>query len=195
MTKKYLLLSLEDQRIKSIAEILSNKTSNRIISLLSEKEEASQNDISKELKIPLNTVDYNIKKMIKADIIEETKNFFWSPKGRKIKMYKFSNKSIVIAPKNTKLSSEIKQILPVALVSGLAAVAIKVYFSAHQTVQNVQQDAYLFATEASAKTAETTSLINSGNYSLWFLGGALFAIALIVIKIALYERSWSGKSK
>lgn len=193
MTKKYLLLSLEDQRIKSIAEILSNKTSNKIISLLSEKDEASQNDISKELKIPLNTVDYNIKKMIKAGILEETKNFFWSPKGRKIKMYKFSNKSIVIAPRNNKLSSEIKQILPIALISGLVTVAIKAYYSSQQ-IQTIQQKATLMAAEATTGT-DTGSIINSGNYALWFLGGALFVIALLIIKMALYERSWAGKSK
>ena len=123
-----MLFSLEDTRIKSISEILGSKTSKKIIDFLSDVREASEKDISEKLKIPMNTVEYNLKKMIQAGIVEETKNFFWSEKGRKIKMYRFANKSIVISPKSKIISSEIKQIIPVALISGIAAVRFKYYF-------------------------------------------------------------------
>jgi len=190
MSKKYLLLSLEDSRLKSISEILGNKTSNRIINFLSETEEASEKDISEKLKIPMNTIEYNLKKMIQAGIIEETKNFFWSPKGRKIKMYRFSNRSIVISPKGNKLSSEIKSIIPVALVSGFAAVALKVYFEGQSMVQKTQQESIALAADAAAATGEAVNIINTGNYWLWFLAGVMFVIALLVLKIALYQKSW-----
>lgn len=193
MNKKYLLFSLEDSRLKSIAEILKNKTASKIINFLSEKEEASEKDVSENLKIPMNTVEYNIKKMVQADIVEESKNFFWSPKGRKIKMYRFSNKSIVISPKSTKLSSQIKQILPIALISGIVAVAVKFYFSAQRAVVATQEEAFALAAEGSAKAAESASIINTENYWLWFLAGAVFAIIILVLRIALYQKSWETK--
>ena len=193
MNKKYLLLSLEDERTKTIAEILGNKTSNKIINFLSEKNEASEKDISENLKIPMNTVEYNVKKMVRAEIIEESKNFFWSPKGRKIKMYRFSNKSIVISPKSTQLNSQIKQIIPVALISGLAAVAVKFYFSAQQASPILKEEAVALAADMSAKAAESVNIINTGNYWLWFLAGTVFAIIMFVLKIVLFEKSWEAR--
>ena len=189
MNKKYLLFSLEDSRLKSIAEILGNKTAGKIINFLSEKEEESEKDLSEKLGIPLNTVEYNIRKMVQAGIIEESKNFFWSPKGRKIKMYRFSNKSIVISPKSAKLSQQVKQIIPVALMSGIAAVAVKFYFSAQQAVVATQEEAFALAADASAKVAESASIINTENYWLWFLAGAVFAIIIFALKMVLYQKS------
>ena len=182
-----MLFSMEDARIKSIAEILGNKTSKKIINFLSETKEASEKDISDKLKIPMNTVEYNLKKMVQAGIIEETKNFFWSPKGRKIKMYKFANKSIVISPKNSKLSSEIKQIIPIAFISGIAAVGLKYYFDAKSLVQSSVEETPVYAM---VKVAEAGNIINTENYWLLFLTGALFVIiAIIILKIVMY--SWS----
>ena len=191
MSKKYILLSLEDEGIKSISEILGNKTANKIINFLSEKEEASEKDLADGLNIPLNTVEYNIKKMVQAGIVEPSKKFFWSSKGKKIKMYKFSNKSIVISPKRARLSSEINKILPVAIVSGLAGIAIKFYYSSQQTIQDSSQDAF-FATESIMKATETVNIINTGDYWLWFIIGAAFAIAIFLLKIVAYEKSWIG---
>ena len=193
MNKKYLLFSLEDSRLKSIAEILKNKTAGKIINFLSEKEEASEKDISEKLGIPLNTAEYNIRKMVQAGIIEESKNFFWSPKGRKIKMYRFSNKSIVISPKGSKLNQQIKQIIPIALMSGIAAVAVKFYFSAQRAVVATQEEAFALAADASAKAAESASIINTENYWLWFLAGAVFAIIILVLRIVLYQKSGETK--
>lgn len=193
MNKKYLLFSLEDNRLKSIAEILGNKTAGKIINFLSEKEEASEKDISEKLEIPLNTAEYNIRKMVQAGILEESKNFFWSPKGRKIRMYRFSNKSIVISPKSSKINQQIKQILPIALMSGIAAVAVKFYFSAQRAVVATQEEAFALAADGSAKAAESASVINTENYWLLFLAGAVFAIIILVLRIALYQKSGETK--
>jgi len=180
MNKKYLLLSLDDSRMKNIAEILGNKTSNKIIDFLSEVKEASEKDIADGLKSPLNTVGYNLKKMIQAGIVEETKNFFWSAKGKKIKMYKFANKSILISPKQKKISSEAKQILPIALLSGLAAVAVKFYIANRQTSGVEDASAALYAME---KTADIGNNFISASeyYWLWFLAGTFFSIALFIL--------------
>jgi DNA-binding transcriptional ArsR family regulator len=193
MSKKYLLLSLDDSRLKPISEILGNKTASKIINFLSEKEEASEKDISKELSIPINTVEYNLKKMTKMGIVEESKRFFWSPKGRKIKMYRFSNKSIIISPKNITLNSSIKQIIPVALISGVVSIAIRYYFVAKQSAQNAMLETASLAADASLKTGDTVNIINTGDYFLWFIGGALLAIFALVLKMILYEKSWGEK--
>ena len=80
--EKYVLVSLGDERAKEIAEAIGNKTSKKILDLLSDKE-MSESEISRELKIPLNTADYNVKKLVKAGLIEEKKHFF-SSKGKRI---------------------------------------------------------------------------------------------------------------
>jgi DNA-binding transcriptional ArsR family regulator len=100
MVDKFIMVDMNDERTSKIAEVLGNKTSKSILSLISESEkELSASDISSKLKIPLNTTDYNLKKLINTGLIEETKSFFWSIKGKKIKTFKAANKKIIISTK------------------------------------------------------------------------------------------------
>lgn len=115
------MVSFEDPKIKKISEILGNGTCKKILDFLAEKE-STKTDISKELKIPLNTVEYNVNKLNESGLIEKSKNYFWSTKGKKISVYKISNKSIVISPKN---SNRMKNILALIGISGLTAILIK----------------------------------------------------------------------
>ncbi|MEM0465506.1 MAG: beta-propeller domain-containing protein [Candidatus Pacearchaeota archaeon] len=104
MTKddKFILMGIDDDRSKDIADVISNKTCKKIIDYLSEVREASEKDISDALSIPINTVEYNLNKLIKTGLVEKAKNFFWSRKGKKINMYKLAKKHIVISPKSSK---------------------------------------------------------------------------------------------
>ena len=86
---KFILMGLDDERSRDIADVLSNSTCKKIIDYLSEIKEASEKDISDALEIPLNTAEYNLNKLIKAGLVEKAKNFFWSVKGRKIGMLLF----------------------------------------------------------------------------------------------------------
>jgi len=117
--KKYILFSLDDDEAKNLGEAISSKTSRAIVNFLVEKGEASETDISKNLNIPINTAEYNLKKLLKAGVIEKSKNFFWSKKGKKIDVYKVANKLIVIAPKKSSAYSKLKSVIPVALISGI----------------------------------------------------------------------------
>lgn len=72
MSKKYLMFSLDDERAKDLADVMSNKTSKKIVDYLAEKD-ASVSDIAGDLKMPLNTVDYNVKKLLKTGLIEKKK--------------------------------------------------------------------------------------------------------------------------
>ncbi|MBT4135698.1 helix-turn-helix domain-containing protein [archaeon] len=129
MNDKFILVGLNDERSKQIAEVLKNKTCKKIIGHLGDVKEASEKDISDACDIPMNTVGYNIKNLIKAGLVEKTKNFFWSVKGKKIKMYKLARKHIVISPSKKPNLTMLKGILPVILVA-LVALLVVINFGA-----------------------------------------------------------------
>jgi len=102
MVEKYINLNLNDENAGKIAEIISNKTAKKILSVIAETEkELTETDISNKLGIALNTVDYNIKKLLEAGLIEKSTNFFWSVKGKKIPTFKIANKKIIISSKSS----------------------------------------------------------------------------------------------
>jgi DNA-binding transcriptional ArsR family regulator len=188
MNKKYLLVSMNDERIKEIAEIFGNKTCKKILDYLSNNEQASEKDLADALKVPINTVEYNLKKLLKTDLVESTSNFFWSKKGKKIVMYRLSNKSVIISPKNFKISSKVKSILPVALISVALAILVKTFYSVRDAMSesapllmNAGQGAMDVAT-VPERFAENSSFLFSGSPAwVWFLGGALLAIVIFAI--------------
>ncbi len=187
MNEKYINFDIDDPRASAIAEVMANSTSKKILSVLVEKE-MSESDISSELKIPLNTVGYNINKLLKSGLIEKSKNFFWSVKGKKIPTYKVSDKKIMISPK-----SSFKGILPALLISLAAALGIRLYYLSSNTSIGASQSAPLFAEKAASTSANAQDyIVGAGNnilqqvhvtseYSwLWFLLGALISILLIL---------------
>ena len=124
MTEKYLNIDIEDPRSGKIAEVLSNKTSKKILGLLAEGE-MSASEISEKLDLPLNTVTYNMEKLVGSGLVEEVKGFLWSVKGKRIKRYKVSNRKIIISPKKVVLGG----ILPAVVCSGLVAGAVKIWMN------------------------------------------------------------------
>jgi uncharacterized secreted protein with C-terminal beta-propeller domain len=118
---KFILMGLDDDKTGDIAEVLKNKTCKKILNYLAEIKEVSEKDISSALKMPINTVEYNLKKLIKAGLVEKTKNFFWSVKGKKIPMYKLARKHIVISPNKTPSLNYLKNILPVVFIIAILA--------------------------------------------------------------------------
>ncbi len=170
----YLMVSLEEEKSKQLAHAISNETSRKILDYLGKNQEASASQLSKALKVPISTVDYNIKQLIKSGLIE-AKEFMWSPKGREMYLYKIAKKLIVISPSKTNIKKELKNILPVALISA-AFVGIGHFFYTRSNA---------FATglvEKVADTQEAPEIITTiPNYALWFLIGALFASLLLFI--------------
>jgi predicted transcriptional regulator len=124
--ENFILVSLDDARSKEISEVLGSETCKKIINYLVENKEASQKDLSDNLKIPMNTLDYNMKKLLSSGFIQKRKNFFWSAKGKKIIMYEISNKSIVISHKKS-VGSKIKSIIPAFILTAAGTFAIWVY--------------------------------------------------------------------
>lgn len=116
MSDKYLNIDLNDPRASAIADVMGNKTAKRILDLIAEKE-VSESDIAAQLKLPLNTVGYNIDKLLKAELIEKSKTFFWSVKGKKIPTYTLSNKKILISPRKLVVS-------PIAIIASIIGVVL-----------------------------------------------------------------------
>jgi DNA-binding HxlR family transcriptional regulator len=196
----FMLVSLEDSKSKAISEVLGSKTCKKIIGYLSERKEASQKDLSNALSIPMNTLDYNIKKLLDSGFIQKRKNFFWSKKGKKIVMYELSNKSIVISPKKSP-SQKFKSVLPAFILTAAGTFAVwtyeKIKYATIYSRDNIVAPAMDYAEESSQnillKGAEVaTSTGTSSDYSSlatsapisiwpWFLAGALITILILSI--------------
>ena len=69
MDDKFIMMNLDDERSKKVAEVLGNKTCKKILDHLSETKEASEKDIADALGIPINTTEYNLKKLIGVGLV------------------------------------------------------------------------------------------------------------------------------
>lgn len=199
-TEKFIMVSLEEEKAKELANVISNDTSRKILDFLSEKD-AAENDIVKELSLPASTVHYNIQNLLKHSLIE-VKDFYWSEKGNKVNVYTVAKKLIVIAPKSMKIKTKLKGILPVALLALAASGMIHIYTKyVARLTSLVGAEKVMYAQEASdtagveretlmaaaPKAAEAASKVIevAPNYALWFLIGSFFAIATYIFITSL----------
>ena|SRR3989338_1274659 len=180
MSDKYLLFNLEDDKAKKLGEIISNLSCKKIINLLAEKE-LSISNISREINMPMNSVQYNISKLLEAGLIEEAKSW-WSVKGKKMPSYKIVNKMIVISPKKTSnFYSKLKSVVPVVLVSSIFTslffwteedkkMTANSFDAAINLTQNTAISGASQATENVAKTAGDLASVSSGTSAyIWII--------------------------
>ena len=187
MAKSSIMIDLDDPRTNEIAEVISNKTSKSILLLIAEQE-LTETEISQKLNLPLNTIDYNIKKLERTGLIEKAKTFAWSPKGKAVYRYKASNKQIIISPK-----SKIKGIMQAIISTAIAATGI--YFFTRQNTPDFAEPtlraAEKLADSAGSSSAESfmaaapqvAQTIQSFILPpwVWFILGAALAIAVFII--------------
>ncbi len=184
MDEKYLIIDLENEKAKHLAGILGSKTCKKIINILAE-EEASENDLAEKLNIPINTIEYNLKKLVSAGVVEKSLNWFWSKKGKKIPMYKLSNKSIVIQPGKS-AKEKLKKILPAFLLSGVATILVGILTKPKEILQ-IDYSSEPMLMESTNKAmdfaAESSTIISPSEFPIWgwFLAGSLLAIAIYAI--------------
>jgi inhibitor of cysteine peptidase len=133
--KKFILMNLDDERLKKVAEILKSDTCKKILDYLAENKEKSEEDIAKDLGMPLNTAEYNLNKLVESGLVEKSKNFFWSKKGKKINLYKPANRHIVISPRKRPDMNLLKTIVPVIIVALVVVIAAVLFLP-----NNSQQD-------------------------------------------------------
>ncbi len=113
--KKEIVVSLWDDQLKDVAEVLGNKSAKKILNELAVND-LSVSEIAKNLGIKINTVDYNVRKLVKVGLVEKV-DHWWSVKGRKMLVYRASNRKIIISPKRKNL----KKVLAGWCVLGLGA--------------------------------------------------------------------------
>jgi DNA-binding transcriptional ArsR family regulator len=174
MTERYISVNMDDEKITQIAEILSNKTCKKILDYLAEKD-ASEGDISRDLKLAISTVEYNLNKLIDAGLVRAGKNFFWSVKGKKIKIYGLANKKIIISTKRS-FGGMIVSILAGGVILG----AVKLFmnynnvksFGGAQVMDNAAEKfAYSPASASEIATRSFESLSYFNGILVWIIVG------------------------
>lgn len=195
--KKYVMFDLDDEKLGILAEVLSNKTAKRIVEYLADKE-SSESEIGRDLNLAANTVNYNIKKLIESGLIEQSKDWRWSVKGKKVLKYRVANKKILISPKNK--SNTGKNVLSALLATGVFALLVKL-FTSNNGSSNVDSFNYVApeVTKVAVDSANSASGIISDSGSgvaqaiqvsgfsqipgvwLWFLLGGILALIIFMI--------------
>jgi DNA-binding Lrp family transcriptional regulator len=210
-SENFLLVSLEENKAKQLAQIVSNDVCRKILDFLSSKEKgATETEVSKKLEIPLSTTHYNIKQLEKSGIVK-AEEFHYSEKGKEVLHYSLANKYIIIAPKATEsLAKKLKGILPVAAFVAATGVAIQFFkegFSnvvPQATVRSFAEADSLAkpAAEELARTATGATLPGAmdaaaivepvirsePNIAMWFAIGALFSLIVYLIYDIIRER-------
>ncbi len=204
MTERYISFDLDDPRADKLAEALTNKTCKKILGALVEKE-MNASEVASNLNLPLNTIGYNLEKLVDAGLIEKSKGFLWSTKGKKIERYKISDRRIVISPKRIGMS-----ILPVIVVLGILAILIKFFLgfaypnvaytpgpqefaakgieseraASDRVTNSAAGSMYSAANEGASGTGGSSgydSLVSFGYEWLWFLLGAFAGMIIFLI--------------
>lgn len=186
----FILVSLEEQKSKELAQVISNDTSRKILDYLGKKE-GTETDISKKLGMPLSTVHYNMQQLLKAGLIE-SKEFIYSDKGKPVNIYTVAKKIIVIAPnKQNNLSETLKRLLPITIISAIASILIQVLVSIKDTgllttpkafseraasagtILGTNSSAPMLASNASNQINQLSTI---PSYGLFFFLGSLFIV-------------------
>ena len=190
--KNFLLLSLEDAKIKKVSNVISNDSCRKILDYLANKE-ATESELAEKLSIPISTVHYNLQQLMETGLID-AEEYHYSQKGKEINHYRLANKYIIIAPKNTYgIKEKLKSILPVVLIVSGAALVIQLVnnYLSKNTVsggQPIAEDAGVApmmqktAIESVQQAPQAVHTISPySNIALWFLAGAVFALLIYFI--------------
>lgn len=200
---KFLLVSLEDEESKELAEVLSNASCKKIISYLSDHKDATETHLSKELDIPLSTVHYNLQKLKKAKLVV-VEEFHYSQKAKEVDHYKLANKYVIITPKRVKgIRAKLRGLLPVGLViigigvviefvtrfSGGVGAPARAFQEAAPLAQEAADTALVASPEFAQKTAEVV-VSQPISWGIAFIIGGLAAISLYALFMYIqYKRN------
>ena len=132
--ESFLMLSLEDEKSKKLAQVISNNTSRKILNELS-KTKMTETELSKKLGLSMSTVHYNLKALEEAKLIQADE-FHYSEKGKEVNHYSVTNKLVIIAPKSEdNIWDRLKSLLPSFGISVMAA-GLLYFFSQKFTAMN-----------------------------------------------------------
>jgi len=186
MEETKLLISLDDQKSKYLANVLGNDKAKLILNYLSKVENASSSKISNKLKMHITTVEYNIKLLIKAGLVKSEK-YRWSEKGKKMELFSLVKKEIIISTSSSNFMPNLKSIIPTLLIVSASTIGLYLYQTTNMLYDSISapilettQDAMI--SQGTSKVLETApQVIPVINYSSWFLYGALFSLLVLII--------------
>ena len=186
----FLLVSLQADKAKKLAQVVSNESCRKILDYLAEKE-STETELAKKLELPISTVHYNLRQLVDAGLVS-SEEFHYSKKGKEVNHYKLANKYIIIAPKSTfGLKEKLKSLLPVLLIASGAALIINLFSNNFSKIVSVSQD---IAMEKSAAAPvalmEAESIVAEPNIALWFFAGAVFALLVYFIASLIKQRKY-----
>lgn len=192
MAKKeetFLLVSLEQNKAKKLAQVISNDTCRMLLDFLAKKD-ATETELAEKLKMPISTVHYNLQNLLEAGLVK-AEEFHYSEKGKEVNHYSITNKFIIIAPKSTEgVKVKIKRVLPIVLL--VAGATALVQFLSKYFYQPIYAQAPAAVREAvvgagadtvlaeAAKAPEIFPVISQTSLALWFLYGALFSLIAFI---------------
>ncbi len=198
--KSTIQLDLDDPRAEKIAEIISSASAKKILGELANSEEAlSESEVAEKLGMPLNTIGYNIKKLLEAGLIEKASGVLWSVKGKRIHKYTVAEKKIVLTPR-----VKMKGVFPAIMGTVVVAAGLKIWMMTQQTeianagvadelARTVASGAFaeggaLMAQDAALKSAgeglnyaASSGVLGGVQIPFWFLLGAATAIVIFMI--------------
>ena len=198
--KNFIMMSMEDSKIKKISNVISNDSCRKILDYLAERE-ATESELAAKLMIPISTVHYNLQQLMETDLISADE-FHYSKKGKEVQHYKLANKYIIIAPKNVYgIKDKLKGFLPAALITLAAAGILQFAQKYYSTPKPMQEAAPMMAKSGAADSSaglmrsapiqaaatETASTFWQ-NAAIWFLAGAVFALLVYFIWILLSKK-------
>jgi DNA-binding transcriptional ArsR family regulator len=202
--EKFILVSLNEDESKKLAQIVSNDTARKILDFLADKEE-TESDLALKLNIPISTVHYNLQALVKGRLVE-TEEFHYSEKGKEVLHYKLANKYIIIAPKSTfGIREKLRSILPMGLLALAGAGVIELITMLSQKSDFVTNTARDAGAQILQKTVQETAAVpapmaaplaasaqeaavSQPHYALWFLLGALFCILVFIVVELIRKR-------
>ena len=191
--ESFLLVSLEGNKSKKLAEVISNDTCRKMLDALAKKEH-TETELSESMGIPLSTVHYNLKNLVEARLVLANE-YHYSKRGKEILHYKLANKLIIIAPQEaeaSKIGDILKKYLSIS--AGIIAVSAVLEFftlrssgsmlakASSQAFDTAAQEGAIAAPRLMAAAAPLPiPVVQEPSIAAWFAIGAFTAMFIILI--------------
>lgn len=179
--ESFLLVSLEGNKAKQLAQVISNDTCRKILDQLA-KGPTTETDIAEKLSLPISTVHYNLKNLVQSNLVV-TEEFHYSKKGKEVNHYSLANKLIIIAPKQQQnIAERLKSLFIVAAIGVGIALIYELFTSINVGFKSSADMATLNykAMETAPVTMVRSAAVNEPQIATWFLVGVGFALITIL---------------
>jgi DNA-binding transcriptional ArsR family regulator len=193
--KSFVLLSLKDDKAKNLSKALGNESCRKILDYLASKGDATETQISNDLKVPISTVHYNMKLLAENGLVTMNE-YHYSEKGKEVIHYKMRNRYIVIAPgpeDEKSFMTKLKNMIPAIVILGIGTFVVGLFefFSkagisaerANLKLASYAADATAGAApQAMARASEVAPIASSSpHFTLWFFAGGFFVLVCVLL--------------